>query len=298
MLKNLSYICILSAYLLSIPIEVKWSKSEESSIIYRTIYSKAVDDLTDFIVSNNIKEVSYKEFYKNLKEGNETFVRDLECTKKECLGTYFDNTLFYFKVKLNQFFISAAERNGINFIFNKNQSHVTDKIDLNKKQRNYAIVMDLDETVLDNSQYQVQLFRKNETFNQTSWSEWVNMEKATLLSGAKEFINFARSKNIQIIFMSNRMNYNLEPTKNNLKALGVVQDTDIFLLRLDKADKKDVRRSEIFNSKGRMKEYPQYEVIAYFGDQYGDFPSVKNNEEWPKQYYMFPNPMYGKWARE
>ena len=98
--------------------------------------------------------------------------------------------------------------------------------------------------------------------------------------------------------MSNRMNYNLEATKNNLKALGVLQDTDIFLLRLDKADKKDVRRSEIFNSKGRMKEYPQYEVIAYFGDQYGDFPSVENNEEWPKQYYMFPNPMYGKWARK
>ena len=298
MLKNLSYIYILSAYLISIPIEVKWSQSEEAGIIYKTIYSKATKDLNNFILSYDIEEVSYTEFYKNLKKGNNTFTKTLECTKKECLGTYFDNRLFYFKVKLNQFFISTVKRNGIDFIFNDNQSYIIDKIDLIKRNRNYAIVMDLDETVLNNSQYQVQLFRKNESFNQTSWSEWVNMEKATLLPGAKEFIDFARSQNIQIIFMSNRMNYNLQSTKSNLKALGVLQDTDIFLLRLDKADKKEVRRSEIFNSKGRMKEYPQYEVIAYFGDQYGDFPSVKNNEEWPKQYYMFPNPMYGKWARE
>tara|TARA_Y100000768_G_scaffold299150_1_gene232874 strand:- start:49 stop:945 length:897 start_codon:yes stop_codon:yes gene_type:complete len=298
MLKNLSYIYILSAYLISIPIEVKWSQSEEAGIIYKTIYSKATKDLNNFILSYDIEEVSYTEFYKNLKKGNNTFTKTLECTKKECLGTYFDNRLFYFKVKLNQFFISTVKRNGIDFIFNDNQSYIIDKIDLIKRNRNYAIVMDLDETVLNNSQYQVQLFRKNESFNQTSWSEWVNMEKATLLPGAKEFIDFARSQNIQIIFMSNRMNYNLQSTKSNLKALGVLQDTDIFLLRLDKADKKEVRRSEIFNSKGRMKEYPQYQVIAYFGDQYGDFPSVKNNDEWPKQYYMFPNPMYGKWARK
>ena len=98
--------------------------------------------------------------------------------------------------------------------------------------------------------------------------------------------------------MSNRMDYNLVPTKNNLKSLGVLSDSDIFLLRLDKSDKKDVRRKEIFNSSGRMKKYPPFNVIAYFGDQYGDFPKVDDINEWPKQYYMFPNPMYGKWARK
>ena len=55
------------------------------------------------------------------------------------------------------------------------------------------------------------------------------------------------------------------------------------------------RRKEIFNSSGRMKKYPPFNVIAYFGDQYGDFPKVDDINEWPKQYYMFPNPMYGKW---
>ena len=41
-----------------------------------------------------------------------------------------------------------------------------------------AIIMDLDETVLDNSDYQVGLTEKNESYNPESWSVWVNLEKA------------------------------------------------------------------------------------------------------------------------
>ena len=298
MLKNLLHIILFTSFVLTLPIEVKWSQSDEAAIIYKTLYSKALNDINIFIQNSNIENLSYKEYYRKLKDGKDTFTKKIECTKNECLGTYYDETLFYFEVKLNQFFISAVNANGINFNFIADKNYIRNKINLIEQNRKYAVVMDLDETVMDNSQYQVQLFRKNETFNQTSWSEWVNMEKAKLLPGAKDFINFLRSKNIQIIFMSNRMDYNLVPTKNNLKSLGVLSDSDIFLLRLDKSDKKDVRRNEIFNSSGRMKKYPQFNVIAYFGDQYGDFPKVDNIDEWPDQYYMFPNPMYGKWARK
>ena len=298
MLKNLLHIILFTSFVLTLPIEVKWSQSDEAAIIYKTLYSKALNDINIFIQNSNIENLSYKEYYRKLKDGKDTFTKKIECTKNECLGTYYDETLFYFEVKLNQFFISAVKANGINFNFIADKNYIRNKIDLIEQNRRYAVVMDLDETVMDNSQYQVQLFRKNETFNQTSWSEWVNMEKAKLLPGAKDFINFLRSKNIQIIFMSNRMDYNLVPTKNNLKSLGVLSDSDIFLLRLDKSDKKDVRRNEIFNSSGRMKKYPPFNVIAYFGDQYGDFPKVDNIDEWPEQYYMFPNPMYGKWARK
>ena len=298
MLKNLLHIILFTSFVLTLPIEVKWSQSDEAAIIYKTLYSKALNDINIFIQNSNIENLSYKEYYRKLKDGKDTFTKKIECTKNECLGTYYDETLFYFEVKLNQFFISAVNANGINFNFIADKNYIRNKIDLIEQNRRYAVVMDLDETVMDNSQYQVQLFRKNETFNQTSWSEWVNMEKAKLLPGAKDFINFLRSKNIQIIFMSNRMDYNLVPTKNNLKSLGVLSDSDIFLLRLDKSDKKDVRRNEIFNSSGRMKKYPPFNVIAYFGDQYGDFPKVDNIDEWPEQYYMFPNPMYGKWARK
>ena len=298
MLKNLLHIILFTSFVLTLPIEVKWSQSDEAAIIYKTLYSKALNDINNFIQNSNIENLSYKEYYKKLKDGKDTFTKKIECTKNECLGTYYDETLFYFEVKLNQFFISAVKSNGINFNFIADKNYIRNKIDLIEQNRRYAVVMDLDETVMDNSQYQVQLFRKNESFNQSSWSNWVNMEKAKLLPGAKDFIDFLRSKNIQIIFMSNRMDYNLVPTKNNLQSLGVLSESDIFLLRLDKSDKKDVRRKEIFNSSGRMKKYPPFNVIAYFGDQYGDFPKVDDINEWPKQYYMFPNPMYGKWARK
>ena len=109
-----------------------------------------------------------------------------------------------------------------------------------------AVIMDLDETVLDNSQYQIELFYNNETFNINSWSSWVLREEAKLIPGAKDFINFIRSLDISNIFISNRMDERLSATKSNLKKLGVSNDNDIFLLRLNKEDTKDVRRIRAF----------------------------------------------------
>ena len=58
--------------------------------------------------------------------------------------------------------------------------------------RNQAIIMDLDETVLDNSVYQVENFNKGESFNMSSWASWVNREEAGLVPGVKEYINLVR----------------------------------------------------------------------------------------------------------
>ena len=68
-------------------------------------------------------------------------------------------------------------------------------IDECNKVDNPTIIMDLDETVLDNSQYQVSLFELKETYNPESWSAWVNQKEAKLVPGAKEFIiNFKKIK--------------------------------------------------------------------------------------------------------
>ena len=56
-------------------------------------------------------------------------------------------------------------------------------------QQEWVIVMDLDETVLDNSQYQVELFENNETFNMNSWAQWVNREEAKLVPCVKQYID-------------------------------------------------------------------------------------------------------------
>ena len=82
-----------------------------------------------------------------------------------------------------------------------------------------AIIMDLDETVLDNSDYQVGLTEKNESYNPESWSIWVNKEEAKLVPGAKAFIDSVRTTNVRLIFLSNRMAKNELPTMNNMKSL-------------------------------------------------------------------------------
>ena len=161
-------------------------------------------------------------------------------------------------------------------------------------KKGQVVVMDLDETVLDNSQYQVELFDKNESFNMTSWAKWVNREEAKLVPGAKEYINVVRSYGIQLIFISNRMDERLNATINNMKILDIYSDSDIFLLRKNKKDKKTVRRNEIYNSTGRMANYSTHTVIQYLGDAMGDFPSY-DSKQFSVDQYIFPNPMYGKW---
>ena len=165
---------------------------------------------------------------------------------------------------------------------------------LNIINNNYAVVMDLDETVLDNSDYQVELYNKNEQYNPDSWDEWVVKEDAKLVPGAYEYISFLRNHNIQIIFISNRMHKRLQETKNNMLELGIYSDNDIYLLRIDRSDKKTIRRAEIFNSTGRMKGFKQFEIIQYLGDAIGDF-EVDNLDRFGLDQFVFPNPMYGKW---
>jgi len=156
---------------------------------------------------------------------------------------------------------------------------------------NSAIIMDLDETVLDNSQYQIELHEKEESFTMKSWAKWVVRAEAKLVPGAKEFFDYIRKMNIQIIFISNRMNERLASTIRNMKILGIYNKQDMYLLRLDKKDKKHIRRNEVYRGTARMKGYGPKNVVAYFGDAMGDFPEDQNLG---KQ-YIFPNPMYGKW---
>jgi len=160
---------------------------------------------------------------------------------------------------------------------------------------NSAIIMDLDETVLDNSKYQIGLVEKNESYNPDSWSLWVNKKEAYLVPGAKEFIDSVRTTDVRIIFLSNRMAKNETPTIENMKSLNIYQDDDIFMLRIDKPDKKHIRRAEVFNGTGRMKNIGPMKVLAYFGDAKHDFPDSNNEYIFGKNMFMFPNPMYGKW---
>ena len=158
-----------------------------------------------------------------------------------------------------------------------------------------VIIMDLDETVLDNSVYQINLFIKGENYKANSWNRFVKKEISTLVPGAKAFIEkYKKNTNAKIIYISNRDASTLAATKNNMKALGIYGEDDIFLLKKDKNDSKVIRREEVFTGTGRMKTYGSQKIIAYFGDAVGDFPNDEKYEFGINK-FIFPNPMYGEW---
>ena len=178
-------------------------------------------------------------------------------------------------------------------IYNNASSKLVEILNKSKKN-NYAVVMDLDETVLDNSQYQIDLNNNGETFNMESWAEWVKREEAKVVPGALEYINLLRKFDVQIIFISNRMHERLRETKNNMINLNIYSKDDIYLLRKDKKDKKDIRRNEIYTSSGRMDGLGEFHVLQYIGDAMGDFPE-KDSKKFGETQFVLPNPMYGKW---
>jgi len=189
---------------------------------------------------------------------------------------------------------SAEHRTLCEQLFRQATVAILRQVKMEKGSKNLAVVVDLDETVLDNSLYQVERWKAGLSFTQDSWSDWVNRKEAGLVPGARAFLSAVRKKGVRVVFLSNRMNHNLEPTRVNLQALGVLDPKDLFLLRLDKNDLKEVRRKEVTDGTGRMKKVGPLHVIGYLGDQMGDFPSDVS-KEFGRINFLLPNPMYGKW---
>ena len=292
MIKLIIHIVLFSYLLAKLPNDVRWVRdSNEYRQICENIFTSAHNKITKIISQKDYDVLSYSDVKSSIENNNSMNISTITCSKSQCVGNYFDKK-GSFKINLKSLsnsFIQAIKSANIDYRYIGNLDRYISKIS------NYAIIVDLDETILDNSDYQVMLNNKGETFNQASWSDWVNKEQASLVPGAKKFMNRMRDLGIQIIFISNRMDSNLSATINNLKKLKIYSDKDIYLLRLNKADKKTVRRGEVFNQTGRMKDYPQFNVIGFLGDAYGDFPKNNKNYSWDLHYHIFPNPMYGKW---
>ena len=162
-----------------------------------------------------------------------------------------------------------------------------------------TIVADLDETILNNTPYNEMLIEENTSFTQENWSSWVNKKIATAVPGSLDFFNYADSKGVEIIYLSNRRVENYEPTKENLISLGFpFKESTQMLLRTNSRDK-DERRKSIEN----------YNIIMFVGDNLGDFDSTffdKDNEErWEiskskkekfgDSFILIPNLIYGDW---
>lgn len=161
-----------------------------------------------------------------------------------------------------------------------------------------AIVLDIDETVLDNSPYQAECILKNKAYPEL-WFDWVQKSRAAAVPGVVKLLKFAERKGFAIYYITNREEKERKATLHNLDSLGIPAIEENLLMKTSGSGKEG-RRSSVES---------RYHVVLYIGDNLNDFNDSfeKKNPEQRKQiadslstmfgkrYIILPNPMYGDW---
>ena len=170
-----------------------------------------------------------------------------------------------------------------------------------------AVVLDVDETVLDNSPYQARLVRSDDTYDEATWDAWVREEKAQALPGVLDFAKAATARGITLIYISNRADHLGPATLSNLRKAGLpVKDDSVFLGLGTFVEGCEQEGSEKLCR--RQLAARNYRVLMQFGDQLGDFTQVIANSPdardaleaqyrgwFGQRWWALPNPTYGSW---
>ena len=174
----------------------------------------------------------------------------------------------------------------------------------NVKDKKTAIIVDIDETVLDNTAYEARMILDGTKYPE-GWVSWGKEEAATEVPGAKDFLNYAAAKGVTIFYVTNRVVELKEATKKNLTKLGIHWDQtkETILMRGENNwdSDKGPRRTLVGN---------EYRVLLMAGDNLGDFVDAKDNnlspsnranivkdyaDHWGVKWFMLQNIAYGDW---
>ena len=171
-----------------------------------------------------------------------------------------------------------------------------------ERKRPRAIVVDIDETVLNNSPSNAYLAKNNLPFNVKDWYAWGEMRKAKAVPGAVDFLNYAVSKGVKIFYISNRDEVQKQATIDNLKSVGFndVSADNVWLRQVVTVSTKEPRRVAVAD---------KYRVVMLMGDNLDDFSEIfeaksteerfaaveKNRDLFGKRFIVLPNAMYGTW---
>ena len=175
-----------------------------------------------------------------------------------------------------------------------------------------AVVVDIDETMLNNMKFNAYLAARGEAFSPEAWTTWViaHALSTEAVPGACDFVTSMRSAGIRVLFISNRRKEEREATIAALEHAGLGSPGDLagaLWLRTDESSK-DARRRQVLE---------RYDVLAYLGDNLADFSSIFEakgpgdsvwssrmetalenamKEKWGTEWFVLPNPVYGDWA--
>jgi len=169
-----------------------------------------------------------------------------------------------------------------------------------ERRRPRAVVVDIDETVLDNSPAQAYALRHREGFILSSWYAWGEMRKAKAIPGSVDFLNYADSKGVRVFFVSNRDEVQKQATIDNLKNVGFKDVSAENVVLRAKESSKEARRQAIAQ---------KYRIVLLMGDNLDDLSSVfeqrsiadrfaevdKARDLFGKRFIVLPNAIYGTW---
>ncbi|PWS27167.1 5'-nucleotidase, lipoprotein e(P4) family [Pedobacter yonginense] len=171
----------------------------------------------------------------------------------------------------------------------------------NTSKKPNCIIVDIDETVLDNSPFQGHEIKKDLSYSPTDWTQWTNLSQADTVPGALAFLKFAATKQIETFYVSNRDEKDYPATLKNLQNYGFPYADDAHLLVAKGTSNKEPRRQKIAET---------HNILLLCGDNLSDFSNVfyrdgKNTFEqvgsnqalFGTKFIVLPNPMYGDWEK-
>lgn len=163
-----------------------------------------------------------------------------------------------------------------------------------------AVMLDIDETILDNSPYYAYAALHPHHTHQ-AWLKWVNSSQAQPVYGVQNFLKQADQLGVAIFYVSNR-DYPIETkaTLANLRKDHLPQVSASHLLLQKKFEKSKKRRRHLLEQR--------YNIVMLVGDNLLDFKNPTANtlkarnelvqqtsHKWGRKYIILPNPMYGSW---
>ncbi len=165
----------------------------------------------------------------------------------------------------------------------------------------YAVVTDLDETLLDNSPYDAQRAINNLEFDPKTWKEWTAKGICDTVPGAVAFFKYAASKGVAVFYITNRDEDERPGTLKNLRLYGLPYTDDAHLLLKQKISSKELRRQEVLKT---------HQIVLLCGDNLADFNTLYDNhsseedrktitqklmQAFGNRYIALPNPSYDDW---
>jgi acid phosphatase len=168
-----------------------------------------------------------------------------------------------------------------------------------------AVILDLDETVFDNSAYQARLTASGGVFSDEGWQKWVAEKQAALVPGARDFLLTAHANGVAPFYVTNRVcdpNKADDPTVMVLRTHHLPFRPERLLCKTDTSDKSSRRTLVAAGNR----------ILLLIGDDFNDFVALPRDQStvadrfaavdafsryWGERWFMLPNPTYGSWER-